>query len=342
MSRADPRNLRDCGQVEASAHKMAMDSGGSMPRIHAPGTCDRNTQINKNGAIEIAEHRQMSSRGPEALRTAKNNVLEFEGATVNQTLVPFISHDIRHHLATIYCNLEFMNDQGICQIDREQLLAEVRGTIQDITDLLDSFLLSVRTQKTLHVQSNSINLLVQRAVNMVRLHPDARGCEVVTCDAPSILARIDSQRLGSAVYNLLLNACQALKHCSPPRRVEIALCHDEGFINIRVEDNGQGISDSIRDLLFQPFVSAEKMSGVGLGLPIAEQAAREHGGRLYLEQSRPGRTVFVMHFPRLALEAQIAGESSKDLEVCRSITSSGALQGLGGLTSKNVADARKE
>jgi nitrogen-specific signal transduction histidine kinase len=79
-----------------------------------------------------------------------------------------------------------------------------------------------------------------------------------------------------------------------------------------VEDNGQGISDRIRDL-FQPFVSAEKMSGVGLGLPIAEQATREHGGRLYLEQSRPGRTVFVMHFPRLAIEAQIAEESSEDL-----------------------------
>jgi signal transduction histidine kinase len=235
-----------------------------------------------------------------------------------------------------------MSDQGTCRTDREQLLAEVRGTIHDITDLLDSFLLSVRTRTTLHVQPNSINLLVQRAVNMVRLHPDARECEVVTGDAPSILALIDSQRLGSAVYNLLLNACQALKHCSPPRRVEIEICHDESCINIRVEDNGQGISESIRDLLFQPFVSAEKMSGVGLGLPIAQQAACEHGGRLYLEQSRPGRTVFVMHFPRRTLEAQIAEESSKDSEVCRSVTSRGALQGLGASNINNVADARKE
>jgi signal transduction histidine kinase len=238
--------------------KMDMKSGGSMPRIQAPGTCDRNAQINKSGANEMAEHRQMSGYGPEELRSAKDSVLEFGGSTVNHTLVPFISHDIRHHLAAIYCNLDFMSDQGICPTDREQLLAEVRGTIHDIADLLDSFLLSVRTRKTLHVQPNSINLLVHRAVNMVRLHPDARECEFVTCDAPSILAQIDNQRLGSAVYNLLLNACQALKHCSPPRRVEIALCHDESFIDIRVEDNGQGISDSIRDLLFQPVGSAEK------------------------------------------------------------------------------------
>jgi signal transduction histidine kinase len=282
----------------------------------------------------MAEHRQMSGYGPEELRSAKDSVLAFEGSTVNHTLVSFISHDIRHYLATIYCNLGFMSDQGICQADREQLLAQVRGTIHDITDLLDSLLFSVRTRTTLHAQPNSINLLVHRAVNMVQLHPDARECEVVTCDAPSILARIDNQRLGSAVYNLLLNACQALKHCSPPRRVTIALCHDESFIKIRVEDNGRGISDSIRDLLFQPFGSARTMSGVGLGLPIAERAACEHGGRLYLEHSTPGRTVFVMDFPRLALEAQIAENSSNDLEICRSVSQVERCQDLGASRSK--------
>jgi signal transduction histidine kinase len=237
------------------------------------------------------------------------------------SLISFISHDLRHLLTSVCCNAEFMSEPGICQTDREQLLADVRTSIHDMTDLLDSFFLSIRTGKSLHLQPSSLNLLIQRAVNMVRSHPDARGVELVTCAAQAVDVRIDSQRLGAAIFNLLLNACQALKHCRSPRRVEIALCHDESFINIRVEDNGQGVSDRIRDLLFQPFVSAEKMSGVGLGLSIAELAAREHGGRLYLEQSRPGRTVFIMHFPRPALETPIAEDSLDDLRVCRSITS---------------------
>jgi signal transduction histidine kinase len=238
----------------------------------------------------------------------------------NHSLISFISHDLRHHLASVYCNVEFMSQPGICQADREQLLEDVRGSMLDMTDLLDSFLLSIRTGKSLNLQPTSLNLLIQRAVRMVRTHPDARGVDLVTWDAQAVDARIDSQRLAAAVYNLLLNACQALKHCPPPRRVDIALCHDESFINIRVEDNGQGISDRIRDWLSQPFVSAEKLSGVGIGLPIAEQATREHGGRLYLEQSRPGRTVFVMHFPKLALETPFAEDSSEDIKVDRNIT----------------------
>jgi hypothetical protein len=93
--------------------------------------------VSKNGA-DIPESHQMFGHGPEDLRTTKDNGLDFERSTVNQTLAPFISHDIRHHLASIYCNIEFRSDPGICQTDREQLLAEVRGTIHDMTDLLDS------------------------------------------------------------------------------------------------------------------------------------------------------------------------------------------------------------
>jgi signal transduction histidine kinase len=187
----------------------------------------------------------------------------------------------------------------------------VRGTINDMTDMLDSYLLSVRTEKTLHLQPKSMNLLIQRAVDLVRSHPDARECEFVICEAPSIQARIDSQRLGTALYNLLLNACQALKPCFPPKRIEITLWHDDSFICIRVKDNSHGVPDFIRNMLFQPFVSAEKVSGIGLGLTIAEQAAREHGGCLILEESLPGKTVFVLKLPNLALEAPLTEEFSR-------------------------------
>jgi signal transduction histidine kinase len=239
------------------------------------------------------------------LRTTSGRVLEYERSTISQRLAPFISHDIRHHLATINCNVEFMSEPDICQTDRDQLLDEVRGTIRDMTDLLDSYLLSVRTERTVHLQQNSLNLLIRHVVDMLRLHPDARECEVVICEAVSVQARIDNQRLGAAVYNLLLNACQALKSHSPLKRVEIALQQDDTCNYIRVQDNGQGVPDSIRNVLFHPFVSAEKKGGVGLGLTIAQEAARAHGGCLILEESSPGKTVFVLQLPNHASESSV-------------------------------------
>ena len=239
------------------------------------------------------------------LRTTTGKALECERSNISQKLAPFISHDIRHHLATINCNVEFMSDPGICQTDRDQLLDEVRGTIRDMTDLLDSYLLSVRTERTVHLQQNSLNLLIRHVVDMLRSHPDARECEVVICEAPAIQARIDNQRLGTAVYNLLLNACQALKGHSPLKRVEIALQQDDSCNYIRVQDNGQGVPDSIRNVLFHPFVSAEKMGGVGLGLTIAQEAARAHSGCLILEESSPGKTVFVLRLPNHPSECSL-------------------------------------
>jgi signal transduction histidine kinase len=283
-----------------------------MPRIQTLRKCDRKVWFSKNGAVDIPEPHQPCSHGSEEFRTTNGNALEFERSTASQTLALYISHDIRHHLASIYCNIEFMSDSDIGPTDREQLLAEVRGTIHDMTDLLDSFLVSVRTEKTLHLQRKSMNLLIQRAVGMVRSHPDARECELVICEAPSFQAWIDSQRLGTAIYNLLLNACQALKHCSPPKRVEIALSQDDCSISIRVQDNGPGVPDRIRNMLFQSFVSAEKVSGIGLGLSIAEQAAREHGGCLNLEESVPGKTVFVLQLPNLVLDAPTLTEEHSE------------------------------
>jgi signal transduction histidine kinase len=64
-------------------------------------------------------------------------------------------------------------------------------------------------------------------------------------------------------------------------------------------------------MLFQPFVSAEKVSGIGLGLRIAEQAAREHGGGLNLEESIPGKTVFVLELPNLVLELPLTEQDSE-------------------------------
>jgi signal transduction histidine kinase len=283
-----------------------------MRRIQTPRKYERKIGFDKNGAVDTPEPSHRCNHGLEEFRSTNEKVLEFERSTPSQTLGLFISHDIRNYLASIYCDIEFVSDPDICQTDREQLLEGVRGTIHDATALLDSFLVAVRTEETFHLQPKSMNLLIQRAAGMVRSHPDARECELVICKAPSLQARIDSQRLGSAIYNLLLNACQALKHCSPPKRVEISLCNDERSICIRVQDNGPGVPDYIRNMLFQPFVSAEKVRGTGLGLTIAEQAAREHGGCLNLEESTPGKTVFVLQLPDLVLDAPTLTEEDSE------------------------------
>jgi nitrogen-specific signal transduction histidine kinase len=69
-------------------------------------------------------------------------------------------------------------------------------------------------------------------------------------------------------------------------------------IIVSVTDNGAGVPESIRNSLFEPFVSEGKQKGTGLGLTLAHCVAAEHGGEVVLLSSRPGETIFQMKVAR--------------------------------------------
>jgi signal transduction histidine kinase len=258
-------------------------------------------RFDEENASDLRELRRLLNEHKEELRRTKREVRKFQPLAMIGRMAQFISHDFRHHLSAVYSDAEFMSDANTAQADRNALLEEVATTVRTMTDLLDSLLLFAQTGQPLRPHPGSLNVLIARSVAMVRSHPDAGEVEIVVKEMPTVEGWMDRQKLGSAVYNLLLNACQAARRGLSPRRVEIALSQNQGLIHIRVTDTGPGVPDSIRETMFQPFVKANRGSGIGLGLTIAECSAKEHGGFVYLEESRPRHTVFVMHLSKLAL-----------------------------------------
>lgn len=105
-----------------------------------------------------------------------------------------------------------------------------------------------------------------------------------------------------ATLNLIENAEQAL-HGIKGGSIEVDVSVDGGTLVIRVRDNGPGIHASVRDRIFEPFVSSRpKTETPGLGLPVAGLIAHAHGGTLALEPSETGAS-FVMRLPRLVQAA---------------------------------------
>jgi signal transduction histidine kinase len=137
-------------------------------------------------------------------------------------------------------------------VEREELLEEVRAVIRDMTGMLDSLLLLAKTGQSLYPGWGSLNEVVEHAACMVRSHPDAGNVDVVIQNVAPVACWMDSTKLGSAVYNLLLNACQAARLGLVPRRVEVTLAEDQRLVHIRVIDSGRGVPASIRKTLFQP------------------------------------------------------------------------------------------
>jgi signal transduction histidine kinase len=113
-----------------------------------------------------------------------------------------------------------------------------------------------------------------------------------------VTVAVDGKELRRAVYNLLLNACQAVSRGEPPARVALETSIGARGLRITVRDSGPGVPDAIRELLFQPFVSEGKQSGVGLGLALTKRIVEAHGGSIDLEESVTGNTAFTISLPR--------------------------------------------
>jgi len=260
-------------------------------------------RLSEDGVEEIRELSRAFERMRIELQRTQNDLLDSERLATIGRMASSISHDLRHYLSAMYANSEFMSNESLPQFEREELFLEVQTAVQGMTELLDSLLLFTQTGRALHTARESIPGVIQRAVGMARSHPAARDVTILVTGLTSLEACIDAQKLGRAVYNLLLNACQAARNGKDEALVTLSLEEDERIIRILVEDNGPGITESVRQTMFLPFVSEGKESGVGLGLTLALQIANEHGGSIELEETLEGYTVFAITLPKLALEA---------------------------------------
>jgi signal transduction histidine kinase len=157
---------------------------------------------------------------------------------------------------------------------------------------------------------------------MVRSHPGSRDVKITLSGLSSLEAWIDARKLGRAVYNLLLNACQAAKRGDSPPVVTLSLSEDERSIHIRIVDNGPGVPAAIRQTIFLPFVSEGRESGTGLGLTLAQQIAQEHGGMVQLEDTIEGDTAFTLTLPKANLKAlgvAVEGKTSTHIPAHRGV-----------------------
>jgi len=260
-------------------------------------------RLKPEGAVEVRELGGAFDRMRGELQQTQQKLLESDRLATIGRMASSVSHDLRHHLSAIYANAEFMSLDRTAAAERLELLLEVKDGVRGMTDLIESLLFFSHNGQVLHMHHESIIPLVERTVHSLRQHPECRKVQIVLVDFEKIDAWVDPVKLSRALYNLMLNACQAAALGIGDPIVTLEVSADEEKIRISVADTGMGVAASIRDSLFQPFVSSGKVNGTGLGLTVAQHIVQEHGGEVKLELSEPGRTMFVVILYKKALEA---------------------------------------
>jgi signal transduction histidine kinase len=280
------------------SHTFTRPLGELVQGVRALARGDFTFPVTTTGGDEVAEVSEAFDRMRGNLLKTQRNLLESERLATIGRMASSISHDLRHSLAAIVANAEFLCEAGLTPDQREELYQEVRIAVNQMTDLIDSLLEFSRTRESLRPTYGNVAESVQHALQSIKARPEFHQVGIELVGASSIEGWFDSKKLERALYNLFLNACEAVS--SSNGRIDVNLRSIPNGVEIRVSDNGRGIPEFIRDRLFQPFVSSGKENGTGLGLTVVQKIVQDHGGDVTVEKTSEHGTVFKVVLPLLS------------------------------------------
>jgi len=266
-------------------------------------------RLDTRGGDEVAQLALAFDRMRESLARTQQNLLESERLATIGRMANSISHDLRHSLAAIVANAEFLCESHLSPGQREELYQEVRVAVSRMTELIDSLLEFSRTRASLTPTYGSLQKTMKSSLDAVKSNPQFHGVTVSILETGNVEGWFDHRKLERAFFNLLLNACESVH--SGKGNVEIKLRELGDHIDITITDDGRGIPASIRQTLFEPFVSQGKENGTGLGLTVVQKLVQDHGGEIAVLHTSPEGTTFRISLPR---PAPVAG-TGDSLEV---------------------------
>ena len=135
------------------------------------------------------------------------------------------------------------------------------------------------------VEPCDLRELIIGAVDKVALVAETQSVQIVQNVPEKVMIAVERQRIQRVLVNLFVNALDVMPGGGTIRVCAIPERHS---VLIKVRDTGPGIAPEIRDRLFQPFATAGKAGGLGLGLAFSRQAVLDHGGQMWVESGSRG------------------------------------------------------
>lgn len=274
--------------------------------VKALAAGDFTFSITPRGSTELVELSTSFAQMRGQLLALQRQRIDSERIAALARAAGSISHDLRHYLAAIVANAEFLYEADELELKKDEIYEEIKTASTQMTDLIDSLRELSSQRSAMHRTRTKVDEVIRRAIEAIHSKPEFRDSNICLLAAEDLDGLFDSKKLERAFFNLILNACEASHGLDDP--ITITAKNTGQDFEIRITDGGPGIPECIRETLFDPFVSFAKPNGTGLGLAIVSKIVQDHSGFVSVEQtSERGTTVLV----RLPLSQQLAIENAK-------------------------------
>ena len=221
-----------------------------------------------------------------------------------------VSHNLRNPLSSMKTILQVQLEKPDLPFDIRHDCGLVVGEIDRMSAKLTQLLKFAKP--SVNGQPVGVVALARQTAALFGRDAERRNVRLeFDCPTGEILVMASEEALSEVLSNLIVNAIEA-QPATVGGRVRVALAEIDGRLEMRIEDDGPGISSEMQTKMFQPFFTT-KATGTGLGLAIVARRVAEMGGEVACESPvRDGKgTKFVVRFP-LAKSREAAGAESHE------------------------------
>ncbi len=269
-------------------------------------------QVNERTQMLRARTRDLEARQAEleaarAELATTNAQLSNEHAAMEEFIYS-VSHDLKAPLVTTTGFLDVLRE-GVEDEDPESIelaLSRIDNATARMGALLEDLLDVGRIQRVSpEPEEVPLEAAVQGCLDGLSELLEQSGVEATVSVSGSV--HMDPSWLARALDNLVTNA---VKYGDRTVRITggIPDPEDPSLVQVRVEDDGPGIASEHRERVFQLFHRLHRdKEGTGVGLSIVDRIARQHGGRVWVEEASLGGAAFVLALPTLPPESASHG-----------------------------------
>jgi two-component system, OmpR family, heavy metal sensor histidine kinase CusS len=241
---------------------------------------------------EIQDHARVLNATLDRLERSYQQALRFSADA---------SHELKTPLTVMRAGIEAVLDSPSLGEDVRAAIASLLEQTRRLSNITASLLLLARADAgrlTLDLSEKDIAVITEACAEDARIVAERSGV-TVECTLPEhASARVDALRFAQITSNLLDNA---VKYNVPGGRVRVNLADDGAIWRIVIGNSGPVIKPEHRPQLFERFFRADHTAerpGQGLGLSLARELARAHGGDVALVRSEDGWTEFAATIPK--------------------------------------------
>ncbi len=295
-------------RLTSYAHRFMRTSQGALPLA--------------NGPLEVRAMNHAFGKMIEDLTLSKESLTRATKLAVAGEMAAALSHEIRTPLGILRSSAQVLSREKHLSAEGREVATFITTETERMNKLVSTLVDSARPRQP-DFAMHDLVALVENAIAMLRMQANkkdislafvinglitnglidedldiedleiedleikdsvlAADIELLPAQAPvSILVECDGEQITQVVLNLLLNAIQILAEGS---QVIVTLLEDAESVIISVADNGMGVSEALKEHIFDPFFT-QRQGGIGLGLAVSRQIVTAHFGSLTVEANR--------------------------------------------------------